>query len=607
MRKIRESGIDLLGVITWGAHFAQVYHSRAEYLELMIPFIDAGLRNNELCVWVYSSDADYLYIKEAMAEAIPFFCERLERGQLLLIPYTEFYTEGGSFSCLYVMNNWNQMAHHALHKGLDGLRLVRDTAWVDQESFADIMEYDHILSSGLANLPVIIACLFNADNMDVINLAKVIGNHNYVISKLNGGFDVIHNMKLLVNEKQIYKSMENYFRLIQLLPVPILIHDAEKIYYCNQSAVSFAGVKDTHELLGMKISDLLPEKINNNLSEFIEKTLSDQDNANYSMAAINCANGEVKPIELTSIRYSLNEKDVVLSVVRDISPFQKINRLEAAIEDQKALLNDTLEYDRMKTEFFSNISHELRTPLNVIMSIIQLIKLKNKKLNNTNSENDHFLKIMQQNCYRLLRLVNNLIDITKIDSNYLEMHRRNVDIVDLIEQIIMSVVEFAKNKGILVRFDSNIRSKIISCDPEHMERIMLNLLSNAIKFTEWGGEIQVSIMSEEGDKLFISVKDTGIGIPPDKQEIIFNRFQQADGSLTRKAEGSGIGLSLVKALVEMHNGSITLNSEEGKGSEFIVQLPCEVLPDTELRQADNSYDPLSRVDRLHIEFSDIYT
>ncbi|MGI6140753.1 MAG: ATP-binding protein, partial [Caldicoprobacterales bacterium] len=99
----------------------------------------------------------------------------------------------------------------------------------------------------------------------------------------------------------------------------------------------------------------------------------------------------------------------------------------------------------------------------------------------------------------------------------------------------------------------------------------------------------------------------GIGIPPDKQEIIFNRFQQADGSLTRKAEGSGIGLSLVKALVEMHNGSITLNSEEGKGSEFIIQLPCEVLPDTELRQADNSYDPLSRVDRLHIEFSDIYT
>ncbi len=296
MKGIRESGIDLLGNFTWGAHFAQIYQSKEEYLELIIPYIEAGLRNNELCVWVYASDEDCLYIKEAMTKEIPFLNERLERGQLLLIPFTEFYSERGSFSHLYVLNNWSNMIHHALRNGFDGLRLTGDTAWADQESLSAIMEYDHTLDSAIANLPVVVACLFYRGNMDIFDLAKVIGNHNYVISKQNGKFEVIRNMKLLVKDEQIHKSMENYFRLIQHLPVAVFIHDAEKIYYCNQSAVELTGVKDTHELLRMDITSLQPEQTKHTFREFVKKTLNNWNKPEYFTTTINCVNGVVKPI-----------------------------------------------------------------------------------------------------------------------------------------------------------------------------------------------------------------------------------------------------------------------------------------------------------------------
>ncbi|KUO75290.1 MAG: histidine kinase [Clostridia bacterium BRH_c25] len=260
----------------------------------------------------------------------------------------------------------------------------------------------------------------------------------------------------------------------------------------------------------------------------------------------------------------------------------------------------------MKTEFFSNISHELKTPLNVILATIQLLKSQKNQAYLGMKENK-YLKIMQQNCYRLLRLVNNLIDITKIDSNYYEIRLQNYDIISLVEGITMSVAEYAMDKGITILFDTNTEEKVMSCDPDQIERIILNLLSNAIKFTPKGGNIWVTIF-DQGEKIEIAIKDTGIGIPRDKQECIFNRFQQVDKSLARQSEGSGIGLSLVKALVEKHNGKITLNSELDKGSEFIIEIPCNILIGLESKSSiQQNHSDHNYVERISVEFSDIYS
>jgi signal transduction histidine kinase len=147
---------------------------------------------------------------------------------------------------------------------------------------------------------------------------------------------------------------------------------------------------------------------------------------------------------------------------------------------------------------------------------------------------------------------------------------------------------------------------VMAVDPDKIERIMLNLLSNAVKFTNPGGEIIVNLY-ERNESLCISVKDSGIGIPGDKLGVIFDRFMQVDKSLTRSREGSGIGLALVKSLVQLHDGCISVNSIEGEGSEFIIELPVKLIPENQNPYHDESKVENSIIERIHIEFSDIYT
>lgn len=276
-------------------------------------------------------------------------------------------------------------------------------------------------------------------------------------------------------------------------------------------------------------------------------------------------------------------------------------------EQEKGFLNEKIEYEKLRTEFFANLSHELRTPLNVIFSAQQILSLFIKDCfeEDKSEKANKYLKIIKQNCYRLIRLIGNLIDITKIDVGNFNLELQNYDIVNLTENIALSVNEYIKDKKISLIFKSSIDERIIACDPDKIERMILNLLSNAVKFTPKNGEIFVNI-HEKDDRVIISIKDTGIGIPKEKQNSIFERFVQVDKSTMRKNEGSGIGLSLVKSLAEMHGGIIRLESIESEGSKFTIELPIKVLDDSNKYLDEIAITSHEKVERIDVEFSDIY-
>lgn len=298
-----------------------------------------------------------------------------------------------------------------------------------------------------------------------------------------------------------------------------------------------------------------------------------------------------------AVRSDINSKDEI-GILSD-----SFNNM---IAENKRLLEEAVQYDKLKTEFIANMSHELRTPLNIIFCTAQLFSSCLNQFETSDSKKlINYTNTIKQNCYRLLRLVNNLIDITKIDSGFMELNLKNQNIVAVVEEITQSTAEYVHSKSRTIIFDTDIEEKNMAFDEEKMERILLNLISNATKFTRPGDEIEVGVY-DRNNYIMISVKDSGVGIPRDKLPQIFQRFKQVDPLLSRRHEGSGIGLSLVKSLVEMHSGKITVTSEINYGTEFKIFLPVTETLDSNVEQKKDLLNE-SKVEKIHIEFSDIYS
>lgn len=270
------------------------------------------------------------------------------------------------------------------------------------------------------------------------------------------------------------------------------------------------------------------------------------------------------------------------------------------------LINDVTEKvisAKMKEEFLTMVSHEFKTPLAVINSAIQSMELV--CANELSEKARWFLSIIKQNTYRQLKLVNNLLDITRLNAGHTKVHRRNLDIVLLARSITESVSVYGSQRGVKLCFSSSLPCRIIGMDDEKFERILLNLLSNAIKFTPKGRRVLIRLTRSDG-YIKVDVKDNGIGIPEDKLKLIFERFGQVDSSMARHAEGTGIGLSLVKLLVNALGGEITVKSQLGKGSTFTVAFPdIRVSENSTGEKPENILD--NRVVKASsVEFSDIY-
>lgn len=408
-------------------------------------------------------------------------------------------------------------------------------------------------------------------------------------------------------EDKLRQSKDRYQKLVELSPYAILILKNNLIQYSNAEGINLLQVGSYKQLIGKPIRSFL--NIDESaITKVWEQYQLDENELIMPMEEqIIRKDGSKLFVEVVFIPAYFEDEPTELIMIRDITYRKLSEQLKEENARKERLLKEAAAFDEMKNEFFSNLSHELRTPLNVIMSTIQLLEfqIQNNKINSSAFDVKKYIKIMKQNCFRQLRLVNNMLDITKMDAGFYQLNIQNHDIVNIIKSIASSVSDYIKNQSINLIFETEVPNRIIACDPDSIERIILNLMSNAVKFTKTDGYISVRLF-ETDNKFCISVKDMGIGIPKDKQEIIFDRFRQVDKSLTRNHEGSGIGLSLVKSLVEMQGGEISVRSELGCGAEFLIELPIRVVPYDDYIYIDK-YEKHSNVEKIYIEFSDIYS
>jgi len=243
--------------------------------------------------------------------------------------------------------------------------------------------------------------------------------------------------------------------------------------------------------------------------------------------------------------------------------------------EQAALVTQLRELDRLKSSFLANMSHELRTPLNSILGFADVIIEELDGPLTENMSND--LRLIQKNGQHLLHLINDVLDMAKIEAGRMNLNPERFTACEVLEEVtsITSTLASEKNISLFIEEDSNQEVKIYA-DRTRLRQVMINLVNNAIKFTE-NGKIALKVATMEGARILVTVKDTGIGIPPDKLDAIFQEFTQVDSSSTRKAGGTGLGLPISRKLVEMHGGRLWAESTgvPGEGSTFFVELPVE--------------------------------
>ncbi|MBN1655922.1 MAG: response regulator [Deltaproteobacteria bacterium] len=244
---------------------------------------------------------------------------------------------------------------------------------------------------------------------------------------------------------------------------------------------------------------------------------------------------------------------------------EELRKLSAELAEERERVTEA---DRLKSEFLSNMSHELRTPLNSIMALSQL--MMSRGTGKDEKQENEFLRIIERNGRQLLTLINDILDLSKIEAGTVDIQSAEIDLSAVIQSAVLTVKPLADQKGLKLSVNLSDIPHFFS-DQNKIRQILINLLSNAVKFTDQGG-ISVSAASDDG-VVSITVKDSGIGIAQADQSDIFKAFRQADGSSTRRHEGTGLGLTISYRLAQLLGGELILQSAPGRGSTFTVRLP----------------------------------
>ncbi|MDQ4080584.1 MAG: hybrid sensor histidine kinase/response regulator [Gemmatimonadota bacterium] len=278
-------------------------------------------------------------------------------------------------------------------------------------------------------------------------------------------------------------------------------------------------------------------------------------------------------------RYADVRMPVELTGNREMRQIAKtFEQLALAIEEREQILHSDIlqlrEYEQMKSDFVATVSHELRTPLTSMRGALGL--LLSGAAGPLSPQGRELLLIANQNTDRLIRLINDILDIEKIESGTITVRCDRCDVKEVLEATIAGVAEYAREHAVRVRLLA-VESAEVMGDQDRLIQVFTNLISNAIKFSPAGGEITVTLEATAG-VTHVSVRDRGAGIPPEFQERIFGKFQQAESSASRRHGGTGLGLAIARAIVERHEGTISFTTTAGVGTTFLVELPCAPVP-----------------------------
>ena len=369
-------------------------------------------------------------------------------------------------------------------------------------------------------------------------------------------------------EQILRETSDRYRVLVEMCPEGIIVHSGGRIVFANPAALRLYRAACADDLLGRDVRQMIAASAWNQVSGRIDGVYGGNPSP-LAEVAIRRLDGTDLPVETTAALVEYDGEPAVLVVLRDI---EERRRAEAVIRDREERLErqaaELAEANRLKDEFLATLSHELRTPLNAIVGWSQM--LLGDRLDQSASR--HAIEVIARNARVQTNLISDVLDVSRIISGKLTLNLRRVEVEECLRSALDSIIPAAAAKRITVYQHITPGVEVLA-DPDRLQQVLWNLLSNAVKFTNEAGELAISVTSTDG-WAELEVRDNGIGIDSAFLPHVFERFRQADGSATKRHAGLGLGLAIVRHLVELHGGQVTADSPGlGRGASFRIRLP----------------------------------
>jgi len=563
----RMTGIESVGEAPWGTHFCQFYQTRQDLVEILVPYFVAGLRSHEFCMWVTCEPLDPRQAKDALAERLPDVDRFLEAGQLEIVPHTEWYLRGGSFDLQRVLDGWVEKLDLALSRGLEGMRVTGNTAWLEQANWRSFADYEAAINNVIGRHRMIALCTYSLEKCGASEIMDVIKNHEFALVRRGDQWELIESRERRATVEALRRSEARHRSLFDHSLNGLALHqivtdgEGQPVDYVfldvNRAFEELTGLTAA-QVVGRRVTEVLPDIERSFISVYGRVALTGESMEFDQYAGSLGRHYEISAFSPAPGQFAASFVDVTAR-----------KRAEQALREQAEQL---AEANRLKDEFLATLSHELRTPLNSILGWAQL--LSTGVLDSKTTEKA--IGAIARNAHAQTKLINDILDVSRIITGKLRLDLQTVGLDRVIAAAIDSIRPAANAKKI--RLASSLRARpVLVGDPDRLQQIFWNLLANAVKFTPAGGEVRVEV-DQPGSKIVVRVADTGSGIAPEFLPYVFERFSQLDTSTRRVHGGLGLGLAIVRHLTELHGGTVKADSPgEGRGATFTVTLPVRAV------------------------------
>jgi PAS domain S-box-containing protein len=567
-RNLRKTGIDVMGDVPWSTHSCQFYRSGADLLETIVPFMKAGLENNELCVWITSAPVKKDAAEAAMSAAMPDFAKYVREGRIEMVPHTDWYLKDGVFDPAKALKGWAAKYNSAIGRGFEGLRAATSTSWLRKKDWKAFSDHEKDCNLSLDKQKILAVCAYPLKGRAAAEVIDVVSNHQISLIKHEGAWTLVESSEKRKAEEKILESEARYRGLYESIRDGIMRTDIDgRIVDCNRAYLDMLGFS-MDEIRNMTFLDLTPAKWHETNRLIIRDQLMTRGYSDEYEKEYIRKDGSVIPV--SNRTWLIEDNDGrpagMWSIVRDITAHKRaeeeITKLHLELNGQIRKLEEV----NSELEAFNfSLAHDLSTPLRIIDGFSKMLEKYHQ--DSLGGEGREFIKTIRGSSRKMGMFINDLLKLARLGRS--EIRKSEIDMSGLAAALSSEIGSMAQRK---------VEFRITPLPPALGEETLIrqalfNLLSNAVKFAgpRERPVVEVGCEAAATGECVYFVRDNGVGFDMRHADKLFGVFKRLHTE--SEFEGTGAGLAIVKRVIQRHGGRVWADARVGEGATFYFTLP----------------------------------